>query len=276
MNWNRLSIVGCIGLLVIVQNSFGLGIRQPEQGAAAIAQNDAFVAQADDPSAVYYNPAGLAQIKGTESMWGAYINGPEASYEGKGPAAGNSKGTQDQISVTPHFYAVSDFGTEWFRGGIGLFTPFGQAIDWGNNNSFRYVTTRSALRMVDVNPTVAFKICDQLSLGIGYDFYYAEAELRQAFPFVVPGPFFAGEGNFRFDGQGEGHGYNVGVLWKPFEQHHFGINYRSSFDIEFDSHTKLSNIPAGLGLPSKLKSHAHAEFNFPDVLQLGYAFWQIG
>lgn len=254
---------------------FGLGIRQPEQSAAATAQNDAFVAQADNPAAIYYNPAGLLQIHGTESMWGAYINGATAKYEGTGTAAGNSKGTQDTISVLPHFYAVSDFGLSWFRAGIGLYTPFGQSVDWGNNNSFRYVTTRAMLEMVNVNPTVAFQLCTNLFLGIGYDFYYCETDVRRAIPFVafVPGPVFLGEGNVRFQGSGGGHGFNVGGMWKLSEHHTFGVTYRSGVDVEFDGHAKVSSIPPATGFPDKVKEHARAEFNFPDIVQIGYAFW---
>src|SRR5262249_6788200 len=162
----------------------------------------------------YYNPAGLTQLKGTEGMAGTYIIGPQATYHGSGVAAGNDKGTHDQINAIPHFYGVTDFGLEWFRAGYGLYTPFGQAVNWGNNNSFRYVTTRASLQMVNFNPTVAFKLCDHFSLGLGFDYFYCDTDLRKAYPFVVPGLGFVGEGNFRFQGHGEGIGGNVGGLLK--------------------------------------------------------------
>ncbi len=260
---------------VWVAPGYGLGIRQPEQGAAATGQNDAFVAQADDPSAIYYNPGGLTQIKGTEAMSGVYFNGPQATYTGSGPAAGNSKGTRDQVNFMPHFYAVSDFGMDWFRAGIGVYTPFGQSVDWGNNNSFRYVTTRAGLQMANVNPTVAFKLCDYFSLGVGLDYYYCDTDLRKGFPFVVPGVGFVGEGNFRFEGHGEGIGGNVGGLFKINDQNYFGVSYRSPVDVEFDGHAKVSDIPPALNpvFGTKDKEHGHAEFNFPQIVQFGYAFW---
>lgn len=269
--WSFVVFLVC-GILAVDQ-CFGLGIRQPEQGAAAIGQNDAFVAQADDPSAIYYNPAGLIQVTGTRTLSGAYFNGPEATYNGSGTGAGTGKGAQDQINIVSHFYVVSDFGMEWFRAGLGIFTPFGQSVDWGNNNSFRYVTTRAGLRMVDLNPTVSFKILDNLFFGAGYDFYYCDADVRRALPFVIPGVGFLGEGNFRFEGHGEGSGFNVGTMWKIDEQNTIGVSYRSRVDVEFDGHVKVSQIPGALGLGSKVKQHARSEFNFPDIVQMGYAFW---
>lgn len=260
-------------LMLVVNDLQALGIRQPEQGAAAIAQGDAFVAQADDPSAVYYNPAGLTQLKGTVSMSGVYVLGPEVKYEGSGPAAGVNKGTQDQIFFLPHFYGVSDFGSDWFRAAFGVYTPFGQTMDWGNNNSFRYVSTRSELQMVNINPTLAFAVCETLSVGIGYDLFHCDTDIRRAFPFVVPGPAFVGEGNFRFQGDGIGHGGNVGVHWKPFEKHHFGISYRSPVEVEFQGHAKVNTIPLFLGLGDSVNGKGHADFTFPQVVQFGYAFW---
>ena len=264
-------VLSVCGILVVNECS-GLGIRQPEQGAVATGQNDAFVAQADDPSAIYYNPAGLIQVNGTRTLSGFYLNGPEATYKGSGTGAGTSKGTQDQINFIPHFYVVSDFGTEWFRAGLGLYTPFGQSVDWGNNNSFRYVTTRAGLKMVDVNPTLSFKILDNLFFGVGYDFFYCDADVRRALPFPLVGA--GAEGNFRFQGHGEGSGYNVGGMWKINDQNTIGLAYRSGVDVEFDGHTKASQIPPnGFGFPPKVKNHARSEFNFPDIVQMGYAFW---
>jgi len=269
------SVVWLLCGILLGCDAYGLGIRQPEQGAAATAQNDAFTAQADNPSAIYYNPAGLLQITGTETLVGATVYGPEATYKGKGDGAGASKGTQDDIFVLPHFYAVSDFGIQWFRAGLGVYTPFGQSVDWGNNNSFRYVTTRSELEMVNINPTIAVRVTSNLFFGVGYDFYYCDADVRRAFPFVVfaPGPVFLGEGNVRFTGHGEGHGFNVGGMWKLHEQHTVGAAYRSGVDVEFEGHAKISDTPPLPGFPKKIKEHARAEFNFPDIVQIGYAFW---
>src|ERR1700744_2233418 len=56
----------------LTSQSFGLGFRIPDQGAAATARGDAFVATADDPSAIYYNPAGITQLQGTSILLGAY------------------------------------------------------------------------------------------------------------------------------------------------------------------------------------------------------------
>src|SRR5438093_6439788 len=52
--------------------SFGLGTRIVDQDAAATARGEAFVATADNPSAIYYNPAGITQLDGFEARAGLY------------------------------------------------------------------------------------------------------------------------------------------------------------------------------------------------------------
>ena len=84
---------------------FALGFRNPDQGARATGQGEAFVAQADDASAIYYNPGGLTQLQGTHLTSGGYITFRDIQYRGDV--------NHDAITapaMLPHFYAASDFG----------------------------------------------------------------------------------------------------------------------------------------------------------------------
>src|SRR6516164_6347371 len=55
---------------------FGLGSRIPNQDADAIGRGNAFAATADDPAAIYYNPAGITQLEGNNIQVGSlfYLN----------------------------------------------------------------------------------------------------------------------------------------------------------------------------------------------------------
>src|SRR5437899_12652878 len=84
-----------------ITSALALGFRDPDQDAAATGQGEAFVAQADDAAAVYYNPAGLTQLKGTTVALGAYWWLPDYRFNG---VAG--KDEMDKSSVLPHFYVA--------------------------------------------------------------------------------------------------------------------------------------------------------------------------
>src|SRR5882724_7923141 len=86
---------------------FGLGFDNPDQDARATGQGEAFVAQADDASAMYYNPGGLTQIKGTEITSGAMLSFPDERLKGAG-----SGGEMNTMAFIPHFYAATDLGAQ--------------------------------------------------------------------------------------------------------------------------------------------------------------------
>src|SRR5271156_6739222 len=84
---------------------FALGFRNPDQDARATGQGEAFVAQADDASAIYYNPSGLTQIQGTEITSGGMVDFPEAHLKGA-----CSAGQMNDMAFLPHLYISTDFG----------------------------------------------------------------------------------------------------------------------------------------------------------------------
>jgi long-chain fatty acid transport protein len=147
-----------------------LGFRNPDQDARATGQGEAFVAQADDASAVYYNPAGLTQIRGTEITSGGMVMFPDSKLKGAGAGA-----EMNTMSFLPHLYAVTDFGaakSPW-RFGLGFNVPFGNAAEFAENGPFRYIVTRASLAVFNIQPTVAYQANDHLSLGAGVNIYDA-------------------------------------------------------------------------------------------------------
>ena len=71
----------CIAVLIFSANSFGIGFYNPDQAARAQGLADAFVAQADDPSALFYNPAGIVQLPGTQILGGGHLVWPKIEYQ---------------------------------------------------------------------------------------------------------------------------------------------------------------------------------------------------
>src|SRR5580704_13005300 len=103
---NRLLLAGWVSCLLAGEIAFGGGIEVPMQGSRAAGQADAFTAQADDPSAIFYNPAGLTQLHGTQITAGAYYLQPLFKFEAD---SGDSE-RMTLPTVLPHLYAESDFG----------------------------------------------------------------------------------------------------------------------------------------------------------------------
>ena len=107
---------------------FGLGFRLTDQDPVATARGGAFVATADNPSAVYYNPAGITQLEGTRSLMGVYGISYESSFDPKGP--GNAIDTKWSPEAVPHsFYTLQPKNSQLTLG-LGMYSPFGLGFEW--------------------------------------------------------------------------------------------------------------------------------------------------
>jgi long-chain fatty acid transport protein len=260
-NYRRLALVSALlaGSLA-TRSTFALGYRNPDQGARATAQGEAFVAQADDASAIYYNPAGLTQVKGTQFTSGSYLSMPDIAFD---PDVGKTIRAHAHANYLPHLYVASDLGLERWRFGLGVNAPYGNAIDWGKSSPFQYLVTKSSLAVMNIAPTLAFQVNDQLSLGAGVNVYYAKTEVHRN---LLPYPYFIG-GSFRYDAEGWAVGGTLGALWKPHPQHAVGLVYRLPFRVDFDGTAKI------VGSLADAKAGADVTLDFPQSLAVGYAFW---
>jgi long-chain fatty acid transport protein len=247
------------GMLVAQTGAWALGFRNPDQGSRATGQGEAFAAQADDASAIYYNPAGLTQVKGTQFTSGSYLSLPTVKFAVGG---GGSVEADDQLVMLPHAYVATDLGLERWRFGLGVNVPFGNKIDYGTTSAFQFLVTRSEMAVFNIAPSVAYRLNDQLSLGVDLNVYCGNTKVQQNYH-----PAFGG-GVFQFDGGGVGVGGTLGLLWQPNAQHSVGLVYRSPFRITFAGDAVLAG---NLGYGT-VNADAKATLPFPQTITVGYAF----
>ena len=253
--WKMVSVL--LVLLLTASTSFAAGFRLPEAGAKAMGMGFAFTAQADDPSAIYFNPAGLTQLKGQNVMVGVtYVRENGGTFTGTTPLTLNvATSTFDSKSETqksldffiPNMYYTKTTSDGSVAYGVGVFAPFGLGQEYNDKNTsiFRDQVTKVDILTIVVNPTIAFKINEYLSVGAGIDFMYGKAKLNQTGVVRIGAPpldqlnIF----NLELDGDGTAWGYNFGLLLKPTENFRIGANFRSQFKLEIkDADVNLSNI----------------------------------
>ena len=277
-----------LAVFLIAQASpvFGEAFRILDQGAAATGQGGAFAAQADDPSALFYNPAGMTQLPGVQVYFGSLIVGGNISFTS--PTGQEVQGNFDGTIVNPppvNFYLtanVSDLGFNVVEGltvGIGVNTPFGLLVNYPTDSPFATVATSAALPLIDIKPTVAFKLNDYISVGAGIDIYTftslageGGAEGRR-----IAGPAFAAIGitpgsTLEFNGRDTSLGFNFSALFTPLRNSEgkpllsMAFVYRNGASLDLD----------GVFLDDgALFADATVELNLPHVVTGGLAFWPI-
>ena len=161
------------------------GLRLPSQDAFATARGEAFVATADNPSAVYYNPAGITQSAGTQLRGGIYGIHFDPTFVA--PAGGKTYHVEHKLAAAPNFFLTHTPEQLPLSFGLGLYAPFGGSIEWPENTGFRAVALKSSLTYVTLNPVLAWKVAPSLSIAAGAMVNYAKMELEQGLrPFPQP------------------------------------------------------------------------------------------
>lgn len=245
--------VTILGIAAFSSISSAAGFRLPDQDTAAMGMGGAFVGQADNPSAVWYNPAGITQLDGTRVSVGVLAIYPVMNHE-------NMNGTTD-VSERNVFLPVQLFATDKVNDrvslGLGITSPFGLSTNWSDSSATSNVATLSRVKTIDINPNIAYKINDGLSVAAGVDYMILQATMNKLLPI--------GNALFRLNGDGTGLGANAGVKYNATDQLNLGLSYRSRVKIKVDG-------TAEVGAPLGLSNSAQTEIILPDLIQFGASY----
>ena len=140
------------------------GMRLGSQDGFATARGEAFVATADNPSAVYYNPAGLTQLEGSQArsgIYGIYLD-PAFTPPAGAPNAGQTYHIHDQLAAVPQFFLSQSFPDSKLSFGLGVYSPYGANVSWPQDTGFRAVATDAAIKYFRFNPVIALNIDNQV------------------------------------------------------------------------------------------------------------------
>ena len=251
----HLLVLGAVLALWPVQ-MFGLGVRIPMQDPEAVARGNAFVATADNPSALYYNPAGITQLQGKNFQIGIlnYL-GIDSTYDS---FAGKHSETKSEVVSVPQIYYTYTPKDSLLSYGLGVYAPFGLGLQWPENSGFRSQALTAKLEYVTLNPVVAWHALPSLSLAAGPTINYSRLRLRRGLASATD--------MFKFDGQDVDLGFNAGALWQPHKQWSFGANYRSATTQNYQGTARYN---PGITIPP---THASGSFNFPQIVSGGVSF----
>jgi long-chain fatty acid transport protein len=266
--------------------AFGAGFSIFEQGAKASGMAGAFVATADDPSAIFYNPAGLAQQRELSVLAGATLINFTNEFTGdpNSPVTSGTEGKYDRHTfVPPNAYVSIPIGGN-LTFGVGIFAAWGLRTDWQDPWVGRFVSRDADLKTTSVQPTLAWQTSDgRLAVGGGVEYRRARVVLNQNIAPPFPNPFtgrIPDIGNARLASEyGDDLGYNVGILYKLGERLRFGASYRSDMDIEVEGEADFTQISTGFPQLDALITPTFPQDDqisttipFPSVTAIGVAF----
>lgn len=235
-------------------------------------------AQADDASVLSFNPAAITLLPGTQSAGGAYAIIPRAaltdagSTADVGPFTGIPVGglAQDQgfsAQASGYLYGTQQINDDlWF--GVGVSAPFGLKDTYDADYFGRYDSTKSKVMVIEIAPTLAYRVVPGVSVGASLAVQRSEATLVSAIPnpFDPDVPNAASDGVFHVKGKDWDIGYTVGLLFEPAKDTRLGVSYRGAV-----SH-RLTGTATTDFLGTVTSQDVAADLRLPDVISVALAY----
>jgi long-chain fatty acid transport protein len=221
---------------------------------------NAFAAQSDDPSALFYNPAGIGQLQGTQVSLATTLIAPSTTFENAG--SGQTTSTTAVLFYPTTFYAVHEI-LPVLHVGLGMFTPFGLSTEWPSDWEGRYVTTFSEINTYYFNPNIEWSPNPRLHLAAGISYVPSSVTLRNKLDLSsIPLP----DGESEVKADGDGWGYNVAALVTLPGANNVGVSFRSAVKVDYTGDAS-SEPSAVLGPPQAVRS----SLTLPPMLTVGLA-----
>ena len=256
------------GFQLMEQNASGLGNAYSGQAAAA-----------EDASTIFFNPAGMTRLPGKQAVGALNFIKPSAKFTDSGasrdafnqplgPGGGNG-GDAGDLATVPNAYLSWQFSPQiWF--GLGLSVPFGLKTEYDTTWIGRFQGQLAEVKTIDINPSIACKISDTVSIGAGISYQKGDVKVKRS---TVLGP--ATEGRVSVDIDDDAFGFNLGVMFNLSPSTRIGLSYRSSMDYDLTG-TLVIVPPAG----ASSSNNVRLDVELPDTWSVALAHqlnpqWEI-
>jgi long-chain fatty acid transport protein len=282
------ALVALALLFLAAAPAFPSGFAIFTQGAKASGMGLAFTAVADDPSAVFYNPAGLGWQKHfSVQAGGSLLTKVDGNFEGANPYPGTGFGTEDQHKTSfllPTIYAVVPL-TPNVNFGLGINAPYGLGFRWDDAEQFsgRFIAQNAVIQTADINPVLSLQVAPSFSLAVGADYRLSKVTLERNRAAINPFTTSVVDvAHIKLDSDlqdNHGWGWNAGILWKAGNTFSLGATYRSKIKVDYKGTGKftqrLTGNPAfdaavAAQLPQG-KQDVSVAIDFPASVNLGAA-----
>lgn len=246
--------IGCIasgtslagGFMLTEQSALGAG--RAHAGAGIVG---------DDASAAWYNPAGMTLLPGTRVQTGAVLAILDLEYKGH---TGWRDNANKEPSVIPNFHMTHELGNGLWAG-LAVDVPYGMATQYNRNFEARKHGLNAKVLACDINPSIAYRFDDVLSVGVGATVQIAKATFEN-------GSLAEYSGRFSSDYE-VGYGVNAGVMISPSDKLRFGLSWRSSLHYNLGGNFQVRKLEGAV----ISQEDATLKFNTPQTI-MATAFWQ--
>ncbi|VVC75272.1 Putative outer membrane protein [Aquicella siphonis] len=191
----------------------------PIIGTAGVGQ----AAVAEDASISYFNPAGMGLLNQSQFMLGAQVLLPYTNFS-KNTAntiSGGNASNAGMLTPGMDVYYVYQYSPS-LKFGVSLTAPYGGSLNYTDGWAGRYIVQDVLFYTLNLNPSIAYRVNNWLSLGAGVAVEYMNLQETVALPIE---PLVDGQIDLKLDNFA--YGFNLGAMLTPYQSTRIGIAYRS-------------------------------------------------
>ncbi len=261
---NKFYILSISIILPVLLNAAGFYI--PDVGSRCLGRGAAFSAKADDLTAIYHNPAGLADLRGIQIILDVGLMNKIAGFD---PAGENNVEyspvrASEIVSPIPFIGISSDFRSNNFTLGFAAYGPYGvPAVKFPEEGPQRYNIVESSLEEVHYTLAAGFKLTDWLSFGVNFGLVdlYVSQNMK----------FFTGINDADLTYNLSAHGaksWVLGSLWKIYKGFEAGLSYQPKISAMLEGYMMAKEIP----LLPEISDNLKVNIELPPILRSGFRY----
>ncbi len=258
----KISVLALSSIL-IAGSALASGYRIPEQSVDSTAKAGANVASATGADMSFYNPANMSWAKDTYQveMDVNYIRLPSVTYTDSRNSLYNGHSKEENFLVPTFFLVSPDYND--FRFGLSMTAPYGLSKRWDQIFP-RSTAEEYSLSVLDMNPSVSYKINHMFSVAAGVRMIYGTAKVSSHA--AVPGQ---GTLSREMDGDTFEFGYNLAISHTPNEDMNLSVTYRSNVDLDLEGDVVMGTTMGG---PYAMATGGAVSIPAPAVLSVSLAY----
>ncbi len=265
----------CFLSTLISPFSYGSGYQVLLQGNRTTGMGNLGVMMYSDASSLFFNPGAMGFMDHNSILIGTNPIFASNTYWNSETSNSSYTAETDNPTGTPfHFYAVWGPKDGKFKFGIGAMTPFGSGVNWGNTWDGRDMLNELTLKAIQIQPTVAFRISDKLSIGAGLDITLGSVNLMRTLLLDArqDGNNYS-EGSVSLEGSASlAYGYNIGILYAASEKIDLGLSYRSKVDMKIEDGDAEFVVPSSIAGLFPDGNTFNASLPLPSVISAGLTY----
>ncbi len=230
----------------MASGAYAGGYRVSIQGQQALGMGHAGVAMSESAEVVFFNPGAMTQLESDQQFTGGItLLSGTTIYQNDN--TGSYAETDNPIGTPINLYYTSSPEDDRFAFGIGLYTPYGNSVEWPTDWAGSHLVNNIELKAIYVQPTLAYKFSDSFSAGFGPALATGSVEFnRNLSTALVDANGDRSNVTIKASNINEW-GYNLGFLITPGDDLSIGISYRSEITLKArGEEADFENIPSTL------------------------------